>query len=167
MNFLPTNNRKKRNIKALQLPLSPIDPKPSRNAPAPSAKRRNVILDSARLGLGSAATVNNSALLTPESSTTQRRNLHRTLTNTLERLKGAKSEGDGVLDGPLRQEDLKNLAELGMGNGGSVMKVEHVPSGLIMAKKVVFYLCCSLKILIIHSGCSHRRKSLPPQTASP
>ncbi|KAG6901230.1 hypothetical protein C0995_014991 [Termitomyces sp. Mi166 len=37
----------------------------------------------------------------------------------------------------LKNADLKNLAELGQGNGGSVMKVEHVPSGTVMAKKIV------------------------------
>ena len=36
----------------------------------------------------------------------------------------------------LRNEDLKELQELGQGNGGSVKKVEHVPTGKIMAKKV-------------------------------
>lgn len=38
----------------------------------------------------------------------------------------------------LRNEDLKELQELGQGNGGSVKKVEHVPTGKIMAKKVRF-----------------------------
>ncbi|KAH0582361.1 hypothetical protein H2248_010307 [Termitomyces sp. 'cryptogamus'] len=37
----------------------------------------------------------------------------------------------------LKNADLKNLAELGHGNGGSVMKVEHVPTGTVMAKKIV------------------------------
>ncbi|KAG6840563.1 hypothetical protein C0991_005839 [Blastosporella zonata] len=37
----------------------------------------------------------------------------------------------------LKNADLKDLAELGQGNGGSVMKVEHVPSGTVMAKKIV------------------------------
>jgi mitogen-activated protein kinase kinase len=36
----------------------------------------------------------------------------------------------------LRDADLHSMEELGQGNGGSVMKVEHVPSGTIMAKKV-------------------------------
>lgn len=50
------------------------------------------------------------------------------------------SDRDRVLNtGPLQEDDLRNLAELGMGNGGSVMKVQHAPSGVIMAKKV----CCS------------------------
>ncbi|KAF9074319.1 kinase-like domain-containing protein [Rhodocollybia butyracea] len=124
---------KRRNFKALQLPLSPApgtEPVPIRQAP--SARRRNPALDSAR-HLGNAAATNNSALLTPESSMTQRHNLHKTLTNTLEKFEGTKEK----LDGPLRQEDFKNLAELGMGNGGSVMKVQHIPTGIIMAKKIV------------------------------
>ncbi|KAI0754995.1 kinase [Daedaleopsis nitida] len=37
----------------------------------------------------------------------------------------------------LRTEDLKDLRELGQGNGGSVKKVEHLPTGTIMAKKIV------------------------------
>jgi len=37
----------------------------------------------------------------------------------------------------LKNEDLKELAELGQGNGGSVKKVEHMPTGTIMAKKIV------------------------------
>lgn len=36
----------------------------------------------------------------------------------------------------LKNEDLVDLQELGQGNGGSVKKVRHVPSGTIMAKKV-------------------------------
>lgn len=46
----------------------------------------------------------------------------------------------------LRNEDLKELQELGQGNGGSVKKVEHVPTGKIMAKKVRF-----LAFLAFHS----------------
>ncbi|RDX53287.1 kinase [Polyporus arcularius HHB13444] len=37
----------------------------------------------------------------------------------------------------LRNEDLKDLRELGQGNGGSVKLVEHLPTGTIMAKKIV------------------------------
>ena len=33
-------------------------------------------------------------------------------------------------------DDLKDLNELGQDSGGSVKKVEHVPTGTIMAKKV-------------------------------
>lgn len=45
-------------------------------------------------------------------------------------------EGSGKLD--LKSEDLKELSELGQGNGGSVKKVVHIPSGRKMAKKVRF-----------------------------
>lgn len=38
----------------------------------------------------------------------------------------------------LKNEDLKTLAELGAGNGGTVTKVLHEKSGTVMAKKVVF-----------------------------
>lgn len=37
----------------------------------------------------------------------------------------------------LKNSDLKKLGDLGQGNGGSVEKVEHVPTGTIMAKKIV------------------------------
>jgi mitogen-activated protein kinase kinase len=36
----------------------------------------------------------------------------------------------------LKNEDLKDIQELGQGNGGSVKKVEHTPTGTVMAKKV-------------------------------
>ncbi|KAI0301193.1 kinase-like domain-containing protein [Multifurca ochricompacta] len=44
---------------------------------------------------------------------------------------------EGILSYDLRDEDLKDLNELGQGNGGSVKKVEHVPTHTIMAKKIV------------------------------
>lgn len=43
---------------------------------------------------------------------------------------------NGSVPFEVRNEDLRTLMELGQGNGGSVMKVEHVPTGTIMAKKV-------------------------------
>ena len=39
----------------------------------------------------------------------------------------------------LKNEDLKDIQELGQGNGGSVKKVEHTPTGTIMAKKVCVF----------------------------
>lgn len=36
----------------------------------------------------------------------------------------------------LLPEDLKDMGELGAGNGGVVTRVLHKPSGLIMARKV-------------------------------
>ncbi|WFD08581.1 mitogen-activated protein kinase kinase [Malassezia vespertilionis] len=38
----------------------------------------------------------------------------------------------------LQTNNLRTLSELGAGNGGSVSKVEHIPTGVLMAKKVVF-----------------------------
>lgn len=38
----------------------------------------------------------------------------------------------------MRKEDLKDVADLGYGNGGTVSKVLHVPTGTIMAKKVIY-----------------------------
>lgn len=56
-----------------------------------------------------------------------------TLSSTLAKLDMVKFD--------LRDADLRTITELGHGNGGSVMKVEHVPSGTIMAKKVGFQIC--------------------------
>lgn len=72
--------------------------------------------------------------LPTESPATGRRSaMHATLSRTLEKLdlqsKAVKKLG-------LTNGDLRKLSDLGMGNGGSVEKVEHVPTGTIMAKKV-------------------------------
>jgi mitogen-activated protein kinase kinase len=48
----------------------------------------------------------------------------------------------------LRAEDLKDLQELGRGKAGSVKKVEHTPTGTIMAKKVSARFCSSIVHLI-------------------
>ncbi|THU99278.1 Pkinase-domain-containing protein [Dendrothele bispora CBS 962.96] len=54
------------------------------------------------------------------------------------KLKSRKSSsGKSKIKGSLKPSDLQNISELGMGNGGSVMKVLHVPSGVVMAKKLV------------------------------
>lgn len=37
----------------------------------------------------------------------------------------------------LRSEDIQVLAELGSGNGGTVFKARHIPTGIIMARKVI------------------------------
>lgn len=52
------------------------------------------------------------------------------------KINGAAGKGGTRLD--LKKEDLNKLADLGQGNGGSVEKVEHTPTGTIMAKKVRF-----------------------------
>ena len=38
--------------------------------------------------------------------------------------------------GELRDQHFERLDELGFGNGGVVLKVKHMPSNLIMARKV-------------------------------
>lgn len=38
--------------------------------------------------------------------------------------------------GELKDDDFERISELGAGNGGVVTKVQHRPSGLIMARKV-------------------------------
>ncbi|CAO1632917.1 unnamed protein product [Sympodiomycopsis kandeliae] len=60
-------------------------------------------------------------------------NYHNTLT---EQLKNLELGVEYKLD--LKNEDLKVLNELGSGNGGTVTKVEHEKTGLIMARKTVF-----------------------------
>lgn len=63
-----------------------------------------------------------------------RMNYHNTLSTTLANL-DLNSENKYH---DLRNEDLKDLHELGQGNGGSVKKVEHTPTHTIMAKKVSY-----------------------------
>lgn len=65
------------------------------------------------------------------SASAKRMTYHTTLSNTL-----ASLDLNAEVKYDLRDEDLKDLHELGQGNGGSVKKVEHVPSRTIMAKKV-------------------------------
>ena len=40
------------------------------------------------------------------------------------------------IHGELRDEDLERIQELGAGNGGVVLKVNHKPTNLVMARKV-------------------------------
>ncbi|KAI0702275.1 Pkinase-domain-containing protein [Cytidiella melzeri] len=146
--------RKKRNFKALQLdvnkPTTPApEPQPAatRAAPAPATrgKKRPPPMKLAApkvASTGNAATEGDTALLTvagPNSApatgvpSASKANYHSTLSSTLANLE-INSE-NSYRD--LRNEDLKDLHELGQGNGGSVKKVEHVPTGTIMAKKIV------------------------------
>lgn len=43
---------------------------------------------------------------------------------------------EDVKDWPPRPEDLEIINELGAGNGGTVSKARHIPTGAIMARKV-------------------------------
>ncbi len=160
--------RSKRNFKALQLdvsnppppPPSEPDPVPTRLAPAtkqapgggkkrppPMNLKPKVAADpppsndsSAVDGLVAIAPAPSSA---PASGTpsagAKRMTYHTTLSNTL-----ASLDLNAEVKYDLRDEDLKDLHELGQGNGGSVKKVEHVPSRTIMAKKVCLHPLCAL-----------------------
>ncbi|EMD39829.1 hypothetical protein CERSUDRAFT_63381 [Gelatoporia subvermispora B] len=79
-------------------------------------------------------TINGSSSAPPTGSASANRSTyHTTLSTTLAKL-DLNSENKYH---DLRNEDLKDMQELGQGNGGSVKKVEHVPTGTIMAKKIV------------------------------
>lgn len=124
--------RSKRNFKALVLPDDPIVPDPIASRPAPRpgvAKRRPP-------PLGEGASSNGFPLdptLPPDSPVTGRRSaMHKTLSVTLANL-DLKAEVPRL---DLKNSDLRKLSELGQGNGGSVVKVEHIPTGTIMAMKV-------------------------------
>lgn len=143
---MATPIRKKRNFKDLQLPVSeasaPADhePVPTRLAPQPAGKKRPppMTLKAPKISNGTngdperLSTPNGLISAPPTASASARRNTyHDTLSNTLANLdmNGETKKFD------LRNEDLKDLQELGQGNGGSVKKVEHIPTGTLMAKK--------------------------------
>ena len=152
---MTTPIRKKRNFKALQLDVTqspkPKEPEPisTRTALATAGvakgKRRPppMTLNAPKLGQTPVTNDTDGSLpaagVGPPSApaigtTSARRNTyHTTLSNTLANLDmNAETRYD------LRTEDLKDLQELGQGNGGSVKKVEHVPTKTIMAKKVSY-----------------------------
>ncbi|KAJ7133608.1 Pkinase-domain-containing protein [Mycena epipterygia] len=74
----------------------------------------------------------NSAPNTASPHANRRNTYHTALSNTLANL-----DMNTEIKFDLRNEDLKDLHELGQGNGGSVKKVEHIPTGKFMAKKIV------------------------------
>jgi mitogen-activated protein kinase kinase len=84
-------------------------------------------------------TVGPSSAPATASVSTRRNTYHATLSTTLANL-----DMNTEIKFDLRNEDLKDLQELGQGNGGSVKKVEHTPTGTIMAKKVCLHLLFNL-----------------------
>lgn len=160
--------RKKRNFKALQLnvakPAPPPPPPPPaepqaeqvqpiamRQAPTAGKKRPPpMTLKAPKIpptgGAVSAIEQDTPNMLTVVSSgpssapatgttSTRRNTYHATLSSTLANL-----DMNTEIKFDLRNEDLKDLQELGQGNGGSVKKVEHTPTGTIMAKKACLCL---------------------------
>ncbi|KAF8957188.1 kinase-like domain-containing protein [Flammula alnicola] len=130
--------RTKRNFKSLVLPVEDGSPPPAtvnpiatRPAPPPGGKKRPP-----PLGEGGPAPgfVLDPSLQAESPATGRRSAMHATLSRTLEKLDLASK---AVQKFGLKNEDLKKLADLGQGNGGSVVKVEHIPTGTIMAKKIV------------------------------
>ena len=69
------------------------------------------------------------------SFTSRRNTYHAHLSNALANL-----DMNREIKFELKAEDLMDLQELGAGNGGSVKKVEHMPTGTIMAKKVCLHV---------------------------
>jgi mitogen-activated protein kinase kinase len=160
------NIRTKRNFKGLQLSVSESapttakeqEPLATRLAPAPVApaasapvggKRRPppMVIKAPKIpshnGAMSAVEQDSCNLLTVSNSINpphsashaiKRNTYHATLSNTLASL-DLKAE----IKFDLKEDDLKDLQELGQGNGGSVKKVEHIPTKTIMAKKVRFH----------------------------
>ncbi|KAF8349506.1 ste7-like protein [Amanita rubescens] len=159
---MATPIRKKRNFKALQLsvsqPTSPVSPVEneevdfgaSRKAPviiqAPQKKRpppmtlkapkisaNGTAVHSSVDGDNNLLTVTNGSTSAPNTaSPSARKNYHAALSSTIANL-----DLNADMKFELRNEDLKDLQELGQGNGGSVKKTEHIPTGTIMAKKIV------------------------------
>ncbi|TFK34718.1 ste7-like protein [Crucibulum laeve] len=162
---MATPIRKKRNFKALQLAVAApapaatkTDPEPVaiRQAPVPmvappSGKKRpppmtlkapkippsngtpSVVVAEQETNLLTVVNSgSNSAPNTASPHASRRNTYHTTLSNTLANL-----DMNNPTKYDLKNEDLKDLQELGQGNGGSVKKVQHVPSEKIMAKKIV------------------------------
>lgn len=50
--------------------------------------------------------------------------------------------------GDMTSDDLERLCELGAGNGGSVVKVKHKQTGIVMAQKVNFSNQLNLTLLM-------------------
>lgn len=88
---------------------------------------------------------------TAAASASGRQNYHATLSSTLANL-----DMNATTKYDLRDEDLKDLNELGQGNGGSVKMVEHVPTHTIMAKKVCAVSKLRLGLVGYDSDISYR-----------
>ena len=50
-------------------------------------------------------------------------------------------KGKIVSEGEMKEHHLLRMEELGFGNGGVVLKVQHKPTGIIMARKVRMCVC--------------------------
>jgi mitogen-activated protein kinase kinase len=119
--------RTKRNFRDLQLPVVSIadgEPIPTRLAPAGPRQRPPPLRDH-----GGA---NGLQLAAPAADTPQLTSIQTSLSSKI----AALDQKPQFKEFDLQNDDFTSLQELGQGNGGSVMKVQHVPTGTIMAKKV-------------------------------
>lgn len=132
--------RKKRNFKALQLQPAPNpsvtppsdlqqlppNPRPTgKKRPPPMTLKAPKIATTSHDHDGSLLTVSNGLTSSAPPTASASKTYHSALSEKLANF------GED-----LKNEDLKDIKELGQGNGGSVKKVEHTPTGTIMAKKV-------------------------------
>ncbi|TFK26978.1 STE/STE7/MEK1 protein kinase [Coprinopsis marcescibilis] len=127
--YVPSSTplRTKRNFKGLQLSDDAPASTPAPSGP-PAGKKRPPMLG----GMDGGGPPPMPFDLPAESPATGRHSaMQATLSEKLARLELKKRIKD------LKNADLKKLADLGQGNGGSVEKVEHLPTGTIMAKKSV------------------------------
>ncbi|KAJ3855552.1 Pkinase-domain-containing protein [Lentinula lateritia] len=151
---MATPIRKKRNFKALQLTTAPApqiadtaaQPIPTRQAPPASGKKRPppMTLKAPKLPPSTtSATIEDSNLLTVQSNSTsapntavtpsaKRNTYHTTLSNTLAIL-----DSNAEVKYDLRNEDLKDLQELGQGNGGSVKKIVLIDAKPSVRKQIL------------------------------
>lgn len=133
------NIRKKRNFKALELKVAekpaqePEQPVPTRTAP----KKRPppMTLKSKAPAQGSDGLLSLPTGPTSAPASGNRPNFHTEISTQI-----AKMDLNAPVKYDLRNEDLKELNELGQGNGGSVKKVQHVPTKTFMAKKVIQHM---------------------------
>ncbi|KAJ7446378.1 Pkinase-domain-containing protein [Mycena latifolia] len=120
--------RRKRNLGDLQLPTGVLtgdgEPVPTRLAPAGPRPRPPPLA-----GANGLLAAHAPDLLSPPQSTSMQASLSSTIASLDQKPKYK------VFD--LKNDDFTIMQELGQGNGGSVMKVQHVPTGTVMAKKIV------------------------------
>lgn len=158
--------RKKRNYKSLGLDVSSgmssassptqLQPAPTRLAPAPGGGKKRpppMTLAAPKPAISSSTADPDINLLTMQqpssapatgTASAHRMTYHTTLSTTLANLDmNAENKYQD-----LKNEDLKDMQELGQGNGGSVKKVEHVPTGTTMAKKVCHPVCTLFRLFL-------------------
>jgi hypothetical protein len=105
--------------------LKPKLPPSNINVESPAAAEENMLTVVSTAGVTSAPN-------TGSFASGRRTTYHAHLSNALANL-----DMNAEVKFDLKVEDLLDLQELGQGNGGSVKKAQHVPTGTIMAKKVL------------------------------